>query len=84
MPKPRSAAQSLYPHLPSGERPEQPERKGTLGDALWPQLSREQKDRDAWQAKLEAEQKERNRKMVEHLRAMNARIDARMAREGKR
>jgi hypothetical protein len=32
----RSAAASLYPHLPSAERAEQPERKVSLGEAMWP------------------------------------------------
>jgi hypothetical protein len=71
----RSAAQSLYPHLPSAARPEvQQRRTASLSDSLWPQLSREQKARDAWQAKWEAEQKERNRRMAEHLRQINERL----------
>jgi hypothetical protein len=50
----RSAAQSLYPHLPSAERIERPERKGSVGDAMWPQLSREAKAREAGQARWDA------------------------------
>ena len=40
-----SAARQIYPHLPSAERAERPERKGSLGDALWPSLSKEAKQR---------------------------------------
>jgi hypothetical protein len=46
----RSAAGQIYPHLPSAERTERPERKGSVGDAMWPQLSREQRATDAAQA----------------------------------
>lgn len=59
----RSAAQSL----PSAERAERPERKGRLGDALWPQLSREQKARDAYR------EQERQR-LLRNLRELNARL----------
>jgi len=43
---PRSAAQSLYPHLPSTEREPVKQSKRTVADAMWPQLSREAKARD--------------------------------------
>jgi hypothetical protein len=46
MAQPKSAAQSLWPGLPSSARPELPERKGSVGDALWPQLSREAKAKE--------------------------------------
>jgi hypothetical protein len=41
MAQPKSAAQSLYPHLPSGERQPvaQPKRTPTLADALFPDLT---------------------------------------------
>jgi hypothetical protein len=75
---PRSAAQSLYPHLPSAERAERPERKGSLGDALWPQLSASAKRKEASQAWAREwarkEQKASNARTVEHLRAINERL----------
>jgi hypothetical protein len=46
----RSAAQSLYPHLPSAVRPEVKQRQPNIADALFPAWSREQKARDADQA----------------------------------
>ena len=46
MPNPPSAAQALYPHLPSGERPEvKQRRKPNTADALFPAWSREAKQR---------------------------------------
>jgi hypothetical protein len=36
MPNPPSAAQSLYPHLPTGERPEVKQSKPNIADALYP------------------------------------------------
>ena len=48
MPKPPpSAAASLYPNLPSAARAERPERKGSVADAMWHNLSREQKAKEA-------------------------------------
>ena len=41
-----SAAQALYGHLPSAVRPEVKQRERSLGDAMWPQLSREQKAKE--------------------------------------
>jgi hypothetical protein len=32
----RSAASQIYPHLPSGERPEVKQRQPSLADAMWP------------------------------------------------
>jgi hypothetical protein len=45
-PKP-SAAQALYGHLPSGERPEVKQRKPNTADALFPGWSREAKAKEA-------------------------------------
>jgi len=76
---PRSAAQSLYPHLPSAHRPEvQQRRTPTIADALFPSLSREVKAKEAAQAWAQEwarkEQKESNARMVERLRQMNERL----------
>jgi hypothetical protein len=47
MPNPPSAAQALYPHLPSGERPEvKQRRKPNTADAIFPAWSREAKARE--------------------------------------
>jgi len=40
---PRSAAQSLYPHLPSAARPEVKQSERSLADALYPRPSRDQR-----------------------------------------
>jgi hypothetical protein len=42
-----TAAQALYGHLRSGERAERTQRAGTVGDALWPSLSRAAKAAEA-------------------------------------
>jgi hypothetical protein len=51
---PRSAAQSLYPHLPSAEREPVKQSGRSVADALWPSLSREAKAKEAderlWEA----------------------------------
>jgi hypothetical protein len=39
MAQPKSAASQIYPHLPSGERPEVKQRPNSLADAMWPSLS---------------------------------------------
>jgi hypothetical protein len=44
---PRSAAQTIWGNLPSGVRPEVKQSERSLGDALWPQLSRAAKRADA-------------------------------------
>jgi hypothetical protein len=78
-----TAAQSLYPHLPSGERPEVKQRTPTLADAMFPSLSREQKAKEASQAWerewVRKEQKASNARTVERLRQINERL----AREGR-
>ena len=54
----RSAAQSLYPHLPSAERPERAQGGPRLSDAMYPDLAKEAKQREA-----QAEQKRRSKEM---------------------
>jgi hypothetical protein len=39
---PRSAAQSLYPHLPSAARPEVKQSERSLAEAMYPRPSRDQ------------------------------------------
>jgi hypothetical protein len=47
---PPSAAQSLYPHLPSAAREPVKQRTPSLADALFPSLSREAKAKERDQA----------------------------------
>jgi hypothetical protein len=50
----RSAAQSLYPHLPSAAREPVQQRTPNISDAMWPGLSRAAKakehDQQLWDA----------------------------------
>jgi hypothetical protein len=75
----RSAAQALYPHLPSAERPERAQARGNVGDAMWPALSRQAKARDEDKARWEALEKARSKRIAEDLRALAASL-----REGHR
>jgi hypothetical protein len=43
----RNAAGQIWPNLPSGDREPVKQRERSLGDAMWPQLSREAKAKDA-------------------------------------
>jgi hypothetical protein len=73
MAQPKSAAQSLYPHLPSAAREPIKQRERSLGDALWPQLSREAKAKERDQA-LWDEICKRNRDiLLRNLREANGR-----------
>jgi hypothetical protein len=69
MAQPKSAAQSLYPHLPSAEREPITQRPKSIADAIWPSLSREQKAKEAWQAEWEAEQRRRDKQLAADIRA---------------
>jgi hypothetical protein len=71
MPKP-SAAQSLYPHLPSAEREPIKQRERTLADALWPSLSREGKQREAAQARWDEWRKRDRDSTLRLLKQINA------------
>jgi hypothetical protein len=65
-----SAAQALYGHLPSAAREPVKQRQPTLGDALWPQLSREAKQREAWQEEYRKRDREA---LLKALRMVNGR-----------
>jgi hypothetical protein len=72
--RPTSAARALYPHLKSQERPTQRPSNKSVADAMWPSLAPKPKpppnpDRES---------------LLRNLRELNARIDARLKREGKR
>jgi hypothetical protein len=76
MAQPKSAAQSVYPHLQSGERSEVKQRTNSLADALYPSLSKEAKQREADQA-LWARINEHNRQVLRRgLREANANLRA--------
>jgi hypothetical protein len=74
MPNPPSAAAALYPHLKSDDPPKQAQRAQSLSAAMYPALTQRAK---AW-----AEWRERDRQsLLKGLRELNAKIDARLARE---
>jgi hypothetical protein len=86
MPKPPSAAAALYPHLRQGT-PNEVERRrapNSIGEAMWPSLSREAKAHDAAQARWDEWRKRERDSLLRHLRDANARIDERLRREGRR
>jgi len=65
----KSAAQSVYPHLPSAERPEQPQRNESLADAMWPSLKQ-----PTWDERWWAERRKRDRDaLLRNLREINGR-----------
>jgi len=63
-----SAAQALYGHLPSGERPEVQQRsKPSLAASMWPSQTPEQKRWDQWR-------EERRQSLLRGLRELNAKM----------
>jgi hypothetical protein len=67
----QSAAQALYGHLKSAERPIQRPSNSSVAEAMWPSLApkpppQPNPDRD---------------RLLKGLRELNARIDARLAKE---
>jgi hypothetical protein len=74
--RPRSAAQSLYPHLKSGARDvvERRDQPASVADALYPRPQAKSPSSSNWHRDL----------LLKHLRELNAKIDARLAREGRR
>jgi len=80
MPNPPSAAKAVYPHLASGERPEVQQRTPNTPDAMFPNLSREVKAREADQRWWEAKQKAQSKQLAADLRAIVAEIRAEKAR----
>jgi hypothetical protein len=72
MGQPKSAAQSLYPHLPSAEREPSTQRERSLANALWPSLSREAKQREAAQARWDEWRKRDRDSTLRLLKQINA------------
>jgi hypothetical protein len=68
-----TAAQALFPNLPSGERPERAQTGPRLSEAMYPRPSQPKpptnSDRDS---------------LLRGLRELNAKAAARLAREGRR
>ena len=72
MRKPPSAAQSLYPHLPSAVREPVQQRTPNTADAMWPSLSRSAKAQEAHQRRWD-EWRERDRQsLLRNLRETTA------------
>ena len=67
----KSAAQSLYPHLPSSAREPIKQRTPNIGDAMWPSLSREAKAKEADQALWDAICKRSRDSLLRGLREIN-------------
>jgi hypothetical protein len=76
MPKP-SAAQSLYRHLPSAIPEPSTQRRNSLGNALWPSLSREQKAKEADQALWNRILERQRQSFRQGLHEANANLDKR-------
>jgi len=72
-----TAAGQIWPHLPHDDERVAKQSKRSVADAMWPQLSREVKAREADQA-LWQRLDERNRQtLLRNLREANANIDRR-------
>ena len=67
MRNPPSAAQSLFPHLPSAEREPVQQRERSLADAMYPAQSREQR---AWDERRKAERD----RLLKNLRELRERM----------
>jgi hypothetical protein len=74
MAQPKSAAGQIWPHLPHDDERVANQSKRSLADSLWPQLSREQKAKEAWETRWREEQKARSKRMAQHLREINERL----------
>jgi hypothetical protein len=70
MPEPTAAA-ALYPNLPKGERPERAQTGPRLSEAMYPRPPKPPSN-------------PYRESLLRGLKELNAKIDARMSREGKR
>jgi len=65
----KSAAQSVYPYLPSAERPERAQPMPKLADAMWPALTRRE---PTWDERWWAERhKQQHESLLRALREIN-------------
>jgi hypothetical protein len=71
----RSAAQSLYPHLPSGAREPVQQRTPNISDSMWPGLSRAAKAREHDQQLWNQILKRQRDSLVRGLREANANLE---------
>jgi hypothetical protein len=73
----QTAAGQIWPHLPQSTPSEvERRRKPSLGDALWPQLSREQKAKEADQALWQRLHEHNRQTLLRNLREANASLRA--------
>jgi hypothetical protein len=76
--QPKTAAQAIYPHLPSGERPlVQTQRGPGLADAIFPGLSRQAKAAEAQQQRWDEWRKRNRDNHLRWLREANANLGRR-------
>ena len=71
-----SAAQALYGHLKSGTPERRPERNQSVGQTMWPSLGPKDQPKPPTNSSRES--------LLRGLRELNAKIDARLQREGRR
>jgi len=65
----KTAGQQIYPHLPSGERPELAQPMPKLADAMWPALKQPTFD-ERWWAEWRSEYR---KSLLRNLREINGR-----------
>ena len=68
----RNAAGQIWPHLPQGTPEPSKQRERSLGDALWPSLSREAKAKEAAQARWDEWRKRDRDSTLRLLKQINA------------
>ena len=71
MAQPKTAAQAIYPHLPSGAREPVQQRTPTVADAMFPNLSREAKAQEANQQRWDEWRKRYRDNRLRDLRELN-------------
>lgn len=72
-----TAAGQIWPHLAHDDGREVKQGSTSLADSLWPQLSREQKAREADQALWDEGHKRNRDNTLKHLREANANLERR-------
>ena len=69
----RNAAGQIWPNLPQGTPNEVEQRQGSVGDALWPSLSRSAKAEEAQRLRWDEWKKRQRDLLLKHLREANGR-----------
>jgi hypothetical protein len=80
MPERTTAAGQIWPHLPHDDERVAKQSKRTVADAMWPSLSRAAREQQTWEARAQAEQKERSRRTAENLQSV---LDSLRAERGR-